>query len=95
MHRVIWSLILFGATFVFTPFAALAVPITVPIDYYNTPGDQYRLAFVTSTTTLATSSDINYYNNFVDHRGKLSASTGSVGDDLDSPRKHRYRRSPG
>jgi hypothetical protein len=29
------------------------------------PGDKYRLVFVTSTTTVATSSDISYYNSFV------------------------------
>ena len=29
------------------------------------PGDKYRLVFVTSTTTDATSPDINYYNSFV------------------------------
>ncbi len=41
----------------------LAAPVTVPTALRL--GDQYRLAFVTSTTTAATSSDINYYNNFV------------------------------
>jgi hypothetical protein len=43
--------------------AAHGVPITVPSGL--TPGDQYRLAFVTSTTRDATSSDINVYNDFV------------------------------
>ncbi|MCP4194746.1 MAG: PEP-CTERM sorting domain-containing protein [Planctomycetaceae bacterium] len=36
------------------------------------PGDQYRLVFVTSTLTEATSDDINYYNNFVDNLGDLA-----------------------
>lgn len=40
-----------------------AVPITVPggLD----PGDQYRLAFVTSGTNSAVITDINFYNAFV------------------------------
>src|ERR1035437_9485325 len=29
------------------------------------PGDLFRLVFVTSTTTVATSPDISYYNSFV------------------------------
>ena len=37
--------------------------ITVPPDLQ--PGDQYRLAFVTSTLTRADSADIAYYNSFV------------------------------
>ena len=42
---------------------SLAVPITVPTGL--NPGDQYRLAFVTSTTRDATSSNIADYNAFV------------------------------
>ena len=41
-----------------------------PIDTVPTtlsPGDQYRLVFVTSTTTTATSTDINTYNTFVNN----------------------------
>ena len=46
------------------PATALAVPIvTVPTSL--SPGDQYRLAFVTSTARDATSSDIEVYNQFV------------------------------
>ena len=45
------------------PLAASAVPITVPTGF--NPGDQYRLAFVTSTTRDATSSNIADYNAFV------------------------------
>ncbi len=40
-----------------------ALVVTVPTDL--NPGDQYRLVFVTSTTTTATSTDINTYNTFV------------------------------
>ena len=43
--------------------AASAVPITVPTGL--NPGDPYRLAFVTSTTRDATSTDIAVYNTFV------------------------------
>lgn len=43
--------------------AAHGAPITVPTDLNF--GDQYRLAFVTSTTRDATSSDIADYNAFV------------------------------
>jgi hypothetical protein len=42
---------------------ATAIPITVPTGL--NPGDEYRLAFVTSTTRDATSSDITVYNGFV------------------------------
>jgi hypothetical protein len=40
-----------------------AGPITVPVGL--APGTQYRLVFITSTTTEAMSSDISYYNTFV------------------------------
>ena len=43
--------------------SSFADPITVPSGL--NPGDQYRLAFVTSTTRDATSSDIADYNSFV------------------------------
>ena len=43
--------------------AAPAAPIVVPAGL--SPGDQYRLAFVTSTTRDATSADIADYNQFV------------------------------
>ncbi len=45
---------------------ASAVPITVPTDL--NPGDQYRLAFVTSTITNPFSSDIETYNSYVTGR---------------------------
>jgi len=44
-------------------FTVVASPITVPTSL--SPGDSYRLAFVTSTTRDATSSDIGVYNTFV------------------------------
>lgn len=45
------------------PIVAQAIPITIPTAL--NPGDEYRLVFVTSTTTDALSNDINYYNSFV------------------------------
>ena len=64
MHRIVASMILFSAVFsAISPQTASAQPITVPSGL--SPGDQYRLAFVTSTTTDASSSDIAYYNTFV------------------------------
>jgi hypothetical protein len=56
------SLVVFlGAAF--TATIACAAPITVPTGL--NPGDQYRLAFVTSTTHDALSSNIADYNAFV------------------------------
>ena len=47
----------------------VAVPVAsaqiVTIPNGLNPGDQYRLAFVTNGTTLATSTDIAAYNTFV------------------------------
>jgi hypothetical protein len=63
MNRMLASLILFCATFAVAPLAASAAPITVPSGL--NPGDQYRLAFVTSTTRDATSPNIADYNAFV------------------------------
>ena len=45
------------------PVSAAAQLVVVPPGL--SPGEQYRLAFLTSTSTMATSSDISYYNNFV------------------------------
>ena len=51
-----------------------AEPIRQPPDLE--PGDQYRLAFVTSTTTTATSPDIETYNAFV----QATADAAPIGD---------------
>ncbi len=59
------------------PPTVLAAPITIPTGL--NPGDQYRLAFVTSTTTDATSSDINYYNNFVTAAANLQPALVALG----------------
>ncbi len=57
------GLILGIAAMALTATSALSVPITIPTTH--NPGDQYRLAFVTSTTRDATSADIAVYNAFV------------------------------
>jgi hypothetical protein len=59
------AVFLLAAVAAISPQSASAQPITVPTGL-NT-GDQYRLAFETSTTTAATSSDINSYNSFVNN----------------------------
>jgi hypothetical protein len=43
------------------------------------PGSQYEIAFVTADTTTATSSDINYYNNFVTREVNQDAALASLG----------------
>jgi hypothetical protein len=63
MHRISCWLALFGVAFVVAPSAAPAAPITVPTDLH--PGDQYCLAFVTSTARDALSANIGDYNAFV------------------------------
>lgn len=62
MIRFVTSFLLF-AVFATSPLAGYAAPITVPSGL--SAGDQYRLAFVTSTRRDATSSDIADYNAFV------------------------------
>jgi hypothetical protein len=57
------TVFLFAVFAAVTSLPALAAPITVPSGL--NPGDQYRLAFVSSTTRDATSTDIADYNAFV------------------------------
>lgn len=57
--------------------AAQAAPITAPAGL--SAGDTYRLAFVTSTTTDATSNDIGYYNNFVNSLANGIAELAALG----------------
>lgn len=61
MCRMISAICLAASLFV--PFATWAAPITIPTGLNF--GDQYRLAFVTSTARTATSSNISDYNAFV------------------------------
>ncbi len=57
------TLLLVLAAVSVAPLASSAAPITVPSGL--NPGDKYRLAFVTSTTRDATSTNIADYNAFV------------------------------
>lgn len=66
--------------------AALSLFITAKANaaYVTTPpglppGSQYRLAFVTSGTTTAISSDINYYNSFVQTAAEAVPELASLG----------------
>jgi hypothetical protein len=61
--RLVAPLVLLCLTFAALPLSALAAVITVPTGLNS--GDHYRLAFVTSTTRDATSSNIADYNTFV------------------------------
>jgi PEP-CTERM motif len=63
MSRTLIALVVLWAAFGVAPQASSASPITVPTDL--SPGDTYRLAFVTSTSRDALSSDIGQYNSFV------------------------------
>src|SRR5580692_1897762 len=56
---------------------ALAGPIVVPPGL--SAGEQYRLAFITSTSTSATSSSIAYYNTFVTNAANLDPALESLG----------------
>lgn len=63
---------------------AQAAPITVPVGL--NPGDTYRLAFVTSTSTTGTSNTIGFYNDFVNNLGL--AATGINGWTAIASRNH-------
>src|SRR5689334_8868782 len=60
--------------------AILSLPLTIsasPVELVPPglqAGDQYRLVFVTSSVTAATSSDISYYDNFVNNAANASGS---------------------
>jgi hypothetical protein len=61
--RISIAVLLFAAVAAIPHLAAFGGPITVPTGLHS--GDQYRLAFVTSATRGATSSNIADYNAFV------------------------------
>lgn len=60
-----------------TAFSTLAAPITIPTGL--NPGDQYRIAFVTSTIRDATSSNIADYNAFVTAAANTVSELASLG----------------
>jgi hypothetical protein len=63
MNRFVSAGILLAAAFAAGAPTAWAAPVTVPSGLQ--PGDQYRLVFVTSTQTMATSYNLADYNAFV------------------------------
>jgi hypothetical protein len=65
------------AAMAMTANTALAAPITIPTGL--NPGDTYRIAFVTSTTRDATSSDIADYNAFVTAAANSQAALAALG----------------
>jgi hypothetical protein len=65
------------AAMAMTANTALAAPITIPTGL--NPGDTYRIAFVTSTTRDATSSDIADYNAFVTAAANSQATLAALG----------------
>lgn len=60
---LVYSFLALGAVLVLSPSPCHAAPITVPTGL--SPGDQYYLAFVTSGTRDATSTNIADYDTFV------------------------------
>ena len=62
---------LFGAT-IASQAAVTIIPTGLNL------GDQYRLVFVTSTTTAATSSDIDFYNTFVNTAAALNSDLAGI-----------------
>jgi len=71
------GLVLGFATVAITATTALSAPITLPAGL--NPGDQYRLAFVTSATRDALSSDINDYNAFVTAAANSQTALAALG----------------
>lgn len=63
INKIATRFLLGVAAVAFTATSALSAPITIPAGL--NPGDQYRLAFVTTTTRDGTSSNIADYNEFV------------------------------
>lgn len=77
INKIAARFILSVAAMAITATASLAAPITIPTGL--NPGDQYRIAFVTSTTRTALSSDIADYNAFVTAAANSVAGLASLG----------------
>lgn len=75
----IYQMIGIGVILALSGTLVQAAIITVPTDL--NPGDQYRLVFITSGITAASSSSIDDYNAFVD---SLAKATGSAVEDLNT-----------
>lgn len=77
VSRLLSRLVIGFAAVALTATAALSAPITVPAGL--NPGDQYRLAFITSTERDATSSDIADYNAFVTTAANSQTALAALG----------------
>jgi len=69
--------VLFLFCLCFSPVVVFAAPITVPPSLVE--GDTYRIAFVTTGTTTAESSDIATYNTFVTNQANLQPELAALG----------------
>ena len=76
MNRYFGTLLFLFCLF-FSPVVVFAAPITIPPSLVE--GDSYRLAFITTDTTTATSGDIATYNNFVTAQANLQAELAALG----------------
>lgn len=72
LRAVVLSLTLFAVPLCGSCFATLVSPGNLG------PGDQYRIAFVTTATTDATNSSISYYNNFVNSVANDTSTGGNL-----------------
>ena len=80
VSRCPWlSLVIGTVLLVATATPSTADLVTVPTSL--SPGDPYRLAFVTSTTLKALSSDISVYNTFVDDVAELVPELAALNQD--------------
>jgi hypothetical protein len=77
MNRCFGLFILGIVSFLLTVHSAAAAPITVPTGL--NPGDQYRLAFVTTARRNATSPNIADYNAFVTNEANLVPELAALG----------------
>ena len=77
MPRCISALLLSCAFVSAANHQSRAAVVTIPPGLH--PGDQYRLAFVTTATTNARSSDVNYYNSIATTAANSNASLAALG----------------
>ncbi len=76
MHRIIVGLLFLAFGAAGAPHASADV---IPVPEGLHPGDQYRLVFVTSTTTQASSSDISFYNSLVTTAAQSNPALAALG----------------
>lgn len=74
--RVKWATVWAVCSIAIAP-VAVGAPITVPMDL--NPGDEYRLAFITSASRDATSGSIDDYNTFVTNVANTQPALSDLG----------------